>query len=121
MTGKVIYSLLSSLASGKVFPVIAPEETQPDFIVYRKISTVPTDDHDGQPVNVERWQIDLVSKTYAGIITLSDSVKSAMNLQSGTIQTVKVDSIRFADEQDFFDGNPDFFRRSQDYMIRIKT
>ena len=120
MTGKAIYSLLSALAGGDVFPGIAPEETQPDFLVYRKVDTIPTDDKDGQPLYTERWQIDIISKTYAGCVSLSDSVKSALNLQSGTIATVKIDSIRFADENDFFDGNPDFFRRSQDYIIRVK-
>lgn len=120
MTGKAIYGLLSSLASGKVYPGIAPEETQPNFIVFRKVSTVPTDDHDGQPNDVERWQIDIVSKTYAGMITLADSVKSALNNQTGTLSGVNVVSLRFADEQDFWDGNPDFFRRSQDYLIMVK-
>lgn len=121
MTGKVIYSLLSGLAGGRVFPITPKQTTAPSFIVYSKIDTVPTNDHDGQPLNTERWQIDIVSKSYTGMISLSDSVKTAMNLQSGTIEGVKVDSIRFADEQDFFDGNPDFYRRSQDYMIRVKT
>ena len=120
MTGKAIYSLLSSLASGKVYPGIAPQETVPDYIVYFKVSSPPTNDKDGQPLVTERWQIDIVSRSYAGIVTLSDSVKSAMNLQSGTIATISVDSLRFADERDFFDGAPDFFRRVQDYLIRVK-
>jgi len=120
MTGKAIYSLLSSLASGKVFPGIAPQETEPNFIVYLKVDTNPTNDKDGQPIDIERWQIDIVSKSYAGMVTLSNSVKSALNLQKGTIATIQIDSIRFADERDFFDGAPDFFRRVQDYLIRIK-
>ena len=120
MVGKVIYSLLSGLANGQVYPDIAPQSIEPDFITYRKISVAPTDTKDGDPLDTERWQIDVVSKTNEERVILSDSVRTALVGQSGVIEGLKIDSIRFAGEQDLYDQNSTFFRREIDFKIRLK-
>jgi len=120
MTGKLIYSRLSGLAGGQIYPVIAPQETEVPYVVYTLISSAPTDTKDGvSTVDVERWQLSLYHSTYTDLVDLCDDIRDQLDRYTGTLQGVTVDSVIFLDENDSYDFENERYIRILDYQFRI--
>lgn len=125
--GKVIYYLLNNNATiasttgSNIFPAVAAQDTALPYISYQQVSRTATKTKDRVDcMETYRIQIDIYGATLYATDALAVLVKSALNYQSGTIDSVKVDGISFEDENDFFDASPEIYRIQQDYMIRIK-
>jgi hypothetical protein len=130
MTGKAIYSLLSSaagvtaIAGQKIFPSIAKQGTQLPFIVFSLISTDAHDDKDGpSDLDVERWQVSCFAQSYDQADQLNKACRTVLERYSGTTAGVNIQSIRFLGTQDIFEedaGEKGVHHKSSDYSIRVK-
>ena len=119
MTGSVLYSLASDIVH--LYPKRASQGKATPYGTYSKVSDAPTDTKDGaSELDVDRWQIDIVTDTYSEGVTLSDSLRSKIDRYRGTVQGVVVDKIVFEGERDMYDNDAEKYMRSQDYFIRIK-
>lgn len=89
MTGIVlpeakIWEALRSLVNNRVYPVVFPQKTKPEWpaIRYTRISTSPDltlCGSGGDDTADSEFQIDVVASSWAGMITLVEDVKAAMN------------------------------------------
>jgi hypothetical protein len=103
-----IYTALSSLASGKVYPLVAPEKVAAPFIVYSRIASTPENTLEGgATIDQVRIQVDTYANTYSAVKSLAESVRSAME-GSGAKATLQTD-------QDLFEPDLKLYRISQDY------
>ena len=106
-----IYTALSSLASGKVYPLVAPEKVSAPYIVYSRISSTPENTLDGgATIDLVRIQVDTYANTYSAVKSLAESVRSAMESSASIKATLQSD-------QDLFEPDLKFYRISQDYYV----
>lgn len=126
--GKAIYYLLStngtlSAALGtKIYPDTAPQRTAFPYIVFQEIATVPSDAKDGaSKLDTVRVQVDIYDDNYDDVETYAAAARTALDRQTGTINTVTVDSIKFdAEESGGYSEDMNVWWRSQDYLVRLK-
>ena len=105
-----IYAALSGLASGKVYPLVAPEKVVAPYIVYSRISSTPENTLDGgSTIVLVRIQVDTYANTYSACKNLAESVRVAMEggVVKSTMQT----------DQDLFEPDLKVYRISQDYYV----
>jgi len=123
MIGKVIHDLLDQLVSDKVYPIVAPQGAALPFITYQVIDKSDPWDTKGadSDADLARVQINIFTTTYSAANTLAASVRGILDFYTGTNNSVVVDRIRFASEYDLGEGLENYYRISQDYMIRIKN
>ena len=123
MIGKVIHDLLDQLVSDKVYPIVAPQGAALPFITYQVIDKSDPWDTKGadSDADLARVQINIFTTTYSAANTLAASVRGILDFYTGTNNSVVVDRIRFAAEYDLGEDLENYYRISQDYMIRIKN
>jgi len=83
----IAYALLSGVASGRVYPVIRPQNGTLPAVVTTMISLVADgvlDQTAGPNLYRARVQADCYDDTFAGLKTLVDAVRAAVHLKSGT-------------------------------------
>jgi hypothetical protein len=74
-----IYTALSALASGRVYPQAAPAECEMPFIVWRRVSSDPTVTIHGQLLTTRSiFVFECWSDTYLAAINLADQVRDAI-------------------------------------------
>ena len=79
MIQQEIFTALSGVAGGRVFPNIAPNDVQKPYVVYARVSSAPDNTlADGAPVENTRLQVDCFDTSYAAAVTLAMAVKTAM-------------------------------------------
>ena len=123
MIGKVIHDLLDQLVTDKVYPIVAPQGAALPFITYQVIDKSDPWDTKGadSDADLARVQINIFTTTYSAANTLAASVRAILDFYTGTNNSVVVDRIRFASEYDLGEDLENYYRISQDYMIRIKN
>ena len=101
-----LFALLSATFSGRIFPLIAPEETAPPYAVYSRVSSqeVSTLDTNGGLGNAytTRLQVDVYAATYAAAQASATAVKAALK---GWATENTVDG-----EQDFYEPDTKLHR-----------
>lgn len=118
--GKVIYSKLGSLVANRVYPLVAPQDVVMPYIVYSVISVTP--DHTKGTSSVAdkvRVQIDMIGKDLDALNTIASSVRDALDLFSGSSNSVNVSTSRFDSENMFYFDDTRLYSITQDYLIRI--
>jgi len=127
MVGSAIESILSSVTANVTGGRI-PHSRGSKWVVYNMISDLPHNTKGAaSDFNKYRFQIDSYARTYSDTDTLAASVKSALDEYAGTSESVVIDHIYFDGEFDSVEfveegeAREDFFRRSQDYIIIVKT
>lgn len=79
MIQEQVVTALGLIAGGRVFPNIAPNNTQAPYLVYLRVMATPENTlADGIPINNTRLQIDCFEATYSGAQALAASVKAAL-------------------------------------------
>ena len=74
-----IFTALSGVAGGRVFPNIAPSNVQKPYVVYARVSSAPENTlADGAPIENTRLQVDCFDTTYAAAVALAETVKAAI-------------------------------------------
>jgi hypothetical protein len=119
--GGAIYALLTGSApvtaevGTRIYPVFRPQGSALPAVVYTEISTTPSDTKSGpSDVDAVRVQIDVFSATYA------QAVRAVLDKYMGTAGGVVVDGVRFENENQTVDPTEEIYRRSADYLFRIK-
>lgn len=126
-----IYQLLSSLASGRVYAMRAPQNATAPFVVFQRTSS-------------ERWrsinapsgiaqaliQVDAYSETYYGAKDLGASIETILDGYAGTVaygtnspqDTVEITGISLQNDLDLFDqtDEPFLFRNSMTFLVTYR-
>ena len=125
MIGAAIKSILSSY---NVCPVLIPDSRGAKWVSYHMISNYPYNTKSGvSTFDWYRFQIDCFARTYTECDTMAAAVRVLLDNYSGTISSVVIDRCYFDGEWDTVEriedegAKEDYFRRSQDYMIAVKT
>ena len=80
-----LFTAISGVAGGRVFPNLAPNDVQTPYLVYLRVASVPENTlADGVPIDNTRVQIDCFDTTYAAALTLAESVKAALRASNIT-------------------------------------
>lgn len=108
-----LFSLLNGAtdAGGKVYPMVAPDQTRAPFITYQRISWVSEDVLDGSNVDLvnTRLQIDIFAPTYLKAASISEKVETLM--MGGFAQIVSIQS------QETYEAAVDLYRVIAEYSI----
>jgi hypothetical protein len=83
----ITYALLSSVASGRVYPLMRPQEGTLPAATTSIVSLVPQDrltQTVGANLYQARIQVDCFAMTYSALKSLVDEVRAAVHLKSGT-------------------------------------
>jgi hypothetical protein len=127
MVAKVIYNILTSDSDltasigTKVFPLVAPKDIQPTYIVYNIIS------HDdkrtkgaGHPIRDYRIQLDIYAETALKSFEVADLVESALNYKSGEFGGVCTWYTTLINSMTDFDDDSEIFRYMLEYQVSIQ-
>jgi len=127
MVGSAIKSILSDVTQyvdgGRI-----PANRGSQWVIYNMISCLLHNTKGGaSDYDKYRFQIDSYARTYSKVDTLAASVRSTLDEYSGTSEGVVIDHVFFDGEFDSVEfieegeAREDYFRRSQDYIICVKT
>ena len=79
MIQEQVFTALSGVVGGRVFPNVAPNNVQKPYVVYMRVASQPENTlADGIPVENTRMQIDCFDTTYAAVTTLAENIKAAV-------------------------------------------
>jgi hypothetical protein len=71
---------LAAVAGGRVYPAIAPDGVTKPYLTYFRVSTVPANTlSSGRPLENTVFQIDCYDKTAAGVNSVKEAVKAALD------------------------------------------
>ena len=85
MIQEQVFTALSGVVGGRVFPNVAPNNVQKPYVVYMRVASQPENTlADGIPVENTRMQIDCFDTTYAAVTTLAENIKAALRASAIT-------------------------------------
>lgn len=121
--GEAIYSRLSTdatvaaLVGTRIFPYTPKEPAARPYITYHLISMMPRPHAMGADpaVVTDRYQVDLWTDTYTGLIALDDAVMAVLSRWRGTEAGVTVQASFHRDRRDRYEPDTEYFRRSLDF------
>lgn len=127
MTAKVIYNLLSTssvisaLVSDRIFPQRRLQESELPAITYQMISTSPLNTKDGVSLlDTERFSVNVFSKSFDNAFNIAEQIRLRMDRFRGILESVNVDKIIFADQNDLYEDWSEVHHIVLDFTIRIK-
>jgi len=127
MNGSVIYALLyandtlKTYIGDRIFPSRRLQTSELPAITYNFVSNVPLNTKDGESkLDIVRVQINVFSESYDQAATIKGIIRSILDRYSGISNSVLIDSIVFADEQDLFEDWADVYHHTVDFLIRVK-
>jgi hypothetical protein len=114
---------VTALVSNRIYPVTATQNATLPYITYSIVSVNPTDTKD-RPSHLDavRLQVDCWAATYMAAEAIHGAVRDAIDAYTigETVAGVVLDGIKYETENDTLDEDVDIFRKSADYMIRVK-
>jgi len=133
--GKAIFKILkdnsdvNALVGTRIYPMVARQGTDFPFIIYDVLSDDPTDYKEGvSSLDTTSIMVSVYSETYSQAADLAKKVRTALDRQSGTIDGIKVQSIKYDGYNDFFDLDSfdnsatnarGVFRKALDFDVRL--
>lgn len=120
-TESITTALLSGVASGRVYPLVRPQNGTLPAVVTSVVSIV-SDDRLSQTTGANlyrsRVQAECFATTYSGLKTLVDEVRAAVHLKSGTYATKTVVSSQLDNVgPDGVDLDAGIFFQAVDFLI----
>jgi hypothetical protein len=120
--GKFVYYELSNLCSGRVYPVMAPQNPILPHISYTVVSTVPNATKDSRSTRDKvRLQISIFDKTKDSVNTIASQVRDQLDMTYGFIAGIQIDQCRFDDDIDLYDKDLRIHYTVQDYLVGISN
>jgi len=108
----ILAALATTPVGSNVFPMVGPDQQDAPFVVYSGVGSAPENTlANGLPIENERIQIDVWSRSYAEARTLGATVRAAILAIPAPI------SVFLISEFESFDPNVKMFRRVQDYSF----
>ena len=99
-TGKAINALLSAneevtrMVGDRIYPLVSKVDSNFPFIVYQRMSCVPTYTKDGLISEVQNYSITVLADTYSDSVELADAVRDALELERGTFAGQHIRNIK---------------------------
>lgn len=97
-------SALAALVGDRIYPAIAPEGTARPYVVFHKISAVPTASHDASSTNrldETLVQFNIVADDYTGTEDVANALRATLEDAAGpTNGSIEVTNIRESYESD---------------------
>lgn len=128
LVGKAIYSILSgdtnlhTYISGatqdKIYPIFAPDEVLTPFIVYERKNVNATYSKDGYCYDDCTVVVNIVSNNYLECITISELVRKALELKTGTFNGISIYSVLLNNVSEDF--GVDGFNTSLEFAVKCK-
>lgn len=76
----ILFSILKGIVNNQVYPMVAPQNIKPPYIVYQRIGIFDTQTTEGtQSLDLARFQITLYSASYSQSVILCEDIKAEMN------------------------------------------
>lgn len=91
---KAVHEMLNGVTSltGKVYPLVIPDDIALPAAAYQVISDVPEYAHDGAvALSLARVQVTLHAATYSAGVTLLKAVQTALSGYKGTLTTSSIE------------------------------
>ena len=109
---------VAGLVSTRIYPGKLPQIPTLPAVTYSRVDGPRVQSLVGSSgLAHPRLQIDCWAETYAGVKTLANAVRGAIDGYSGTISGTRVGGVLIDDEQDVYEPNVEFYRVSQDYIV----
>lgn len=99
-TGKAINALLSAneevkrMVGDRIYPLVSKVDCEFPFIVYQRMSVVPSYTKDGLIAEEQNYNITVLADTYAESVELADAVRDALELERGTFVGQRIRNIK---------------------------
>ena len=99
-TGKAINALLSAneevtrMVCDRIYPLVSKVDCEFPFIVYQRMSVVPSYTKDGLIAEEQNYNITVLADTYAESVELADAVRDALELERGTFAGQRIRNIK---------------------------
>jgi hypothetical protein len=106
----VISAKLASI--GAAYPLTMPTGATLPGMAYQFISEINMRHHGGEDMVRRRLQVSCWAKSYAGAVTLGDSVRAALNLNQTNIELITAENI-----SDFKDPEASLYRRIVEFYV----
>ena len=126
-TGKAIYKLLKdsadvgAICADRIYPELAQQDVDTPFIVYTVTDTTPSGTKNAtSKLDTSRVELYCVSDDYTQAMSLGIAVRDALDRQSGTINSVQVQSVDFDTSDVQFDPEQRVYVLEQTYDVRIQ-
>lgn len=130
--GAAIYGILSAdstlqgllATSTSIFPDVAIQGAENPCIVYSESTSDYSDTKSGgSKLDVSFVQIDVYTNTIAERKTISERVRTLLDRYSGTVNTIKVQSMQLINSMSMVDAERDtddsiIYRQSMDFKLR---
>jgi len=120
MLHELIYDQLKTILDD-VYPGVVAEEVSLPYIAHFNVSNIPSPDADqeGSKMDVIRWQVSCFHNSFANVVSLADSVRTALDEFSGSGHDVTVTRCLFAGENYIYEANR-VHHIAVDFDIRLK-
>ena len=116
-------STVTNLVGSRIYPLTLPQGVTLPAIRYQRI-TGTSDPHLGGTTGlaVATIQFDCVGTTYAKAEQVRDAVRESLEAYRGTVNGVKITSVRATNHSDFFDApvhanDVGFYQLMSDYEV----
>jgi hypothetical protein len=114
----------NTLTGGKVFPVVAPQTTEPPFAIFSIADNTPSDTKSGaSTVDIIEVQCDAMAETYDYAQRMDEAIRNALDRYRGNVTVgithYPIDGIRYLSTQDRYEPEPALFRRISRYKVRL--
>lgn len=106
---------VSALVSARVYPVILPQAPTLPAVSYQRISN--TEQNGTSSLRETRYQVDCWDDDFAGVQSLADAVKAALEEWIDRDQSPGVAMARVIGEFDDYEPETDLYRVSVDVMV----
>ena len=99
-TGKAINALLSAnedvtrMVCDRIYPLVSKVDCEFPFIVYQRMSVVPSYTKDGLIAEEQNYNITVLADTYSESVELADAVRDALELERGTFAGQRIRNIK---------------------------
>ena len=126
--GTAIYDMLSNntqvtdLVGNGIYPIIAPMEAEPTFIVYSIINSENWSTKDKPyPITDYALQVDVYAKTALELYNTAEKVKLALNQQSGEYGDVCLFCSVYKREFDGYDSQDQLFKKTIEFSFIVNN
>lgn len=129
MVGASIKSILETASiEANIYGLFVPHNRGSQWVILTYISNVPTPTKAAvSTLDKTRWQVDCYTKEETVMDTLGAAVRAALDNYTGTVLSVVFDRVTFDGESDSEEAIGDegatehYYRRTQEYIIQIRT
>lgn len=110
---------VTALVGTRIYPVLAPQDTSQDYVVYERVSGNPYHQMTG-PSGLSWCRLSYLcfAGRYATAKTIAAALRGAIDGFQGTLSGVAVGSILSEENQDFFDETTRRYMVAVDFVVQ---